>query len=191
MKRYVLLFCLSIIGGISYSQLTIFAAKEYSKDVAVFQAKEFLMTEVLGESAQNVQFEVDALAAATSLEVISLWYKCESMGKEGLIIGFYGYVVNEAGLGYNQYAFRDFPKEKAIDFINKIDVVKSENTKWVSGSDNVRNVYFSFDDITLLLYQSETEIGTTTLRLFWKGFDATWEGGPYSRTKKRLFKKMD
>lgn len=187
-----LLFLFLFVGSLHAQGLwTSVVAKEYSKDVAIFQAKDYLMTAILKCSGENLQFEVEALAAATSLEVITLWYKCELQAREGLIIGFYGYVVNEQGLGYYQYDFRDFPKENAIAFISKIDEAKEKNNKWLQADDDVRNVCFTFEDISILLYQSESEIGTTTMRLFWKGFDATWEGTPYARTKKRLFKKMD
>jgi hypothetical protein len=44
----------------------------------------------LGSTNQVVPFEVIPLAAASSGELTTLLYKCDSKQKEGLILGFYG-----------------------------------------------------------------------------------------------------
>jgi hypothetical protein len=183
------LFLFSIIVN-AQGIFNVIASKEYSKDVAVFQAKEFLMNNILQVSDQPLQFEVDALAAANSLELISLWYKCESQKQEGLILGFYGDYVNENGLLITGYSFKNLPKDKAVEFITKIETTLSDQAKWLAGNDNVKNVCFKYDDMELLIYIPEEQIGEKYLRVFWGPFDATWNNIAFNRTKKRLLKKM-
>ena len=70
------------------------AAKEFSKDVALFNAKNFLFQKVLGTNADILKFEITPLAAASSGELTTLLYKCDTKQKEGLVLGFYGKFLN-------------------------------------------------------------------------------------------------
>ncbi len=92
--KYLLSFLILCISISSFAQISAYKcglfAKEFSKDIALYKAKEFVMMDVLGESTGIVKFEVDALAASNSGELTTLSYKCESKNKEGLVLGFYG-----------------------------------------------------------------------------------------------------
>jgi len=162
-------------------------AKEFSKDVALYNAKNFLFRYVLGSSADVTQFEVIPLAAASSGELTTLLYKCESKKQEGLVLGFYGNCWNESGILYQGFAFKNFEKVKAIEFLNKIQSAIDENSKFLKDEKDNNNIFFKFEDVEVLIWSSTDGY---TIRLFWKGFDSSWEKTAFERSKRRFEKKI-
>ena len=180
-----------LLTTISFSQVknsnNIWAAKEFSKDIALYNSKNFLYKDVLGTSSEVIQFEVIPLAAASSGELTTLLYKCESKQKEGLILGFYGMKWNDAGVVYQGYSFKNLDKNQAIEFLNKIQEAIDNNSNFLRDEADNNNIYFKYDDIDVLIwgnYQSYT------IRLFWNGFDSSWEKTAYDRSKRRFEKKI-
>lgn len=165
----------------------VWVAKEFSKEISLFKSKEFLFKHVLGTSAELVPFEVIPLAASTSGELTTLLYKCDVKQKEGLILGFYGGYWNEAGVLYQGYAFKNLEKEKAIEFLNKIVTSIEANIKFLNENYDNNNIYFKYDDMDVLIC---TNIGSYTIRIFWQGFDSTWERMAFERSKRRFEKKI-
>lgn len=49
------------------------------------------------------------------------------------------------------------------------------------------NIYFSYKDIDVLISYSGA---TKVIRLFWNGFDSTWDGTAFDRSKRRFEKKI-
>jgi hypothetical protein len=191
MKRYIFLFTLFLIN-ISYSQVklnsnNVWTAKEFSKEISLFKSKEFLFKNVLGLTNQVVQFEVIPLAASSSGELTTLLYKCEAKQKEGLILGFYGDYWNEAGVLYQGYSFKNLEKDKAVEFLNKIVTYIEENKKFLNENGDNNNIFFKFDDMDILIW---TNGGTYSIRIFWQGFDSTWEKTAFERSKRRFEKKI-
>ena len=189
-KITILLILLSI--NFCYSQVkvnsnNIWNAKEFSKEISLFKSKEFLFKTVLGSTAQVVPFEVIPLAAASSGELTTLLYKCEAKQKEGLILGFYGDYWNESGVLYQGYSFKNFEKEKAIEFLNKIETSIEENNKFLKENSDNNNIYFKYDDMDVLIW---TNSGFYNIRIFWQGFDSTWEKTAFERSKRRFEKKI-
>ena len=166
----------------------VFFAKEFSKEIALFNAKSFVMTQVLGESTGVTKFEIDPLAAASLGELTSLVYKCDEKNKAGLILGFYGTRWNDAGVIFQQYSFLNLPEEKAKEMLNKIDAVIDENYKYLTSDIDNNNVYYRYGDMTFLIC---LRITSTRIRVFWNGFDSEWEFTAFKRTKKRLEKKLN
>jgi len=162
-------------------------AKEFSKDVALYNSKNFLFRSVLGSSADVTQFEVIPLAAASSGELTTLLYKCESKKQEGLVLGFYGNYWNESGILYQGFAFKNFEKAHAIEFLNKIQNAIDENSKFLRDEKDNNNIFFRFDDVEVLIWSSTDGY---TIRLFWKGFDSSWEKTAFERSKRRFEKKI-
>lgn len=162
-------------------------AKEFSKEISLFKAKSFLMKNILGVSESEVTFEAYALAASSSGEITSLAYNCERKGKEGLILGFYGEYWNEGGVIFTGYNFKNFDRETAIDFFDKIDKAIEENKKYLIQDNDNNNVFFSFQDIDVLIYRN---LSSERIRLFWNGFDAMWESESYNKTKRRFNRKL-
>ena len=161
--------------------------KDFSKDIALFRAKSFVVSNILGPSENTIQFELDPLAAASSGELTSLVYRSPTLKKEGLILGFFGSKWNSAGVVYQAYEFKNLPYQKAIELFSKIDDVVRDNTKYLNADANSNNITFSFDDLIFII-----DFNTSTnIRVFWKDFDATWDGTAYKRTKRRLLKKLD
>lgn len=188
MKTKLLLFGFLFVSISVFSQInsnSIWFAKEYSKEIALYNSKQFLFKNVLGSSGEVIQFEMTPLAAASSGELTTLLYKCESKKKEGLILGFFGNYWNDAGVLYQGYAFKNFEKDQATEFLNKIQLAIDNNIKFLK-SEPENNIYFNYDDIDVLIYAAPVGY---TIRLFWKGFDSTWEKTAFERSRKRFEKK--
>lgn len=162
-------------------------AKEFNKDIALYYSKEFLFKNVLGASTEVVQFEVIPLAAASSGELTTLLYKCESKQKEGLILGFYGNYWNQSGVIYQGYAFKNLEKAKAIEFLNKIQQAIIDHKNFLNSEKDNNNIYFRYDDIDVLIWSSTSDY---SIRLFWNGFDSYWERVAFDRSKRRFERKF-
>lgn len=162
-------------------------AKEFSKDIALYNAKEFLLSSVLGSNETPTKFEIIPLAAASSGEITTLIYNSSERGKEGLVLGFYGNYWNDAGVLYTGYNFKNLDKKDAIDFLNKISKTIEDNSKYIKSDGDNNNVFFKFDDIDVLIYST---LGTYQIRLFWKGFDSDWEETAFNKSKRRFEKKL-
>ncbi|HPI11674.1 MAG TPA: hypothetical protein PLK63_11580 [Catalimonadaceae bacterium] len=192
MKLKLLIILILALPCKSYSQLPSEAnnflyAKEFSKEIALFNTKSFLFRDVLGISSDIVQFEVIPLAASNSGELTTLLYRCESKNKEGLVLGFYGNYWNKFGAVYQGFSFKNLEKEKAIEFLNRIQSAMDDNEKFLFQEADNNNIYFRYDDIDVLIcYSYQNYI----IRLFWNGFDSTWERTAFNRSKRRFERKM-
>lgn len=192
MKIKLSVVLLIVVNNLIYSQVkinsnNIWTAKEFSKEISLFKSKEFLFKNVLGSTNQVIPFEVIPLAAASSGELTTLLYKCDDKQKEGLILGFYGDYWNEAGVLYQGYSFKNLEKEKAMEFLNKIITSIEENKKFLNESGDNNNIFFKYDDMDVLIW---TNVGTYSIRIFWQGFDSTWEKTAFERSKRRFEKKI-
>ena len=192
MKIKLSVVLLIVINNLIYSQVkvnsnNIWTAKEFSKEISLFKSKEFLFKNVLGSTNEVVPFEVIPLAAASSGELTTLLYKCDAKQKEGLILGFYGDYWNDAGVLYQGYSFKNLEKEKAMEFLNKIVTSIEENKKFLNESGDNNNIFFKYDDMDVLIW---TNAGTYSIRIFWQGFDSTWEKTAFERSKRRFVKKI-
>lgn len=185
MKLKLSLLLIIITNSFLFSQN--YYAKEYNKDVALYNSKNFLFKTVLGSSTEVAKFEIIPLAAASSGDLTTLLYKSESKQKEGLILGFYGNYWNEAGVIYQGFAFKNFEKNEAIEFLNKIQDAIDENSKYLKNDNDNNNIYFKYDDIDVLIWSSSQDY---TIRLFWNGFDSSWEKTAFDRSKRRFEKKI-
>jgi hypothetical protein len=184
MKLKLSLF-LIITNTLLFSQN--YYAKEYSKDVALYNSKNYLFKTILGSTTAVENFEIIPLAAASSGDLTTLLYKSESKKKEGLILGFYGNYWNEAGVVYQGFAFKNFEKNEAIEFLNKIQEAINENSKYLKNDNDNNNIFFKYDDIDVLIWSSSQDY---TIRLFWNGFDSSWEKTAFDRSKRRFEKKI-
>jgi hypothetical protein len=192
MKSKLSILILLTISNIIFAQVkvnsnNIWTAKEFSKEISLFKSKEFLFKTVLESTEKVTPFEVIPLAAASSGELTTLLYKCEAKQKEGLILGFYGNYWNEAGVLYQGYSFKNLEKDKAIEFLNKIVTSIEENKKFLNENGDNNNIYFKYDDMDVLIW---TNMGSYTIRIFWQGFDSTWEKTAFERSKRRFEKKI-
>lgn len=183
----VILF-LSLISG-SFAQVPVtpgfYFAKEYSKEQSLYKAKDFVMEQVLGTSTKLVRFKIDPLAAASSGELTSLVYSCEEKNTTGLVLGFFGDYWNETGVVYQGYAFKNLKESEAVELLNLLKNVFEQESKYLNSDKDNNNVYFEFQDMTFLVYNSDG----LRMRVFWKGFDSEWESTAFERTKRRFEKK--
>lgn len=161
--------------------------KEFSKDVALFRAKFFLFNDVLGKSENINTFEVIPLASASSGELTTLLYRSEEHSKEGIVLGFFGSYWNDSGVRFQGYAYKDLDKVDALEFLDKISSALNDYNKFLKSNTDNNNIYFSYKDIDVLISYSG---GTRIIRLFWNGFDSTWDGTAFDRSKRRFEKRI-
>jgi hypothetical protein len=189
MKFYLSMATL-LISTVSFGQVSVnsglYFAKEYSKDVALYKAKEYVMNEVIGVQSTLIKFQIDPLAAASSGELTSLIYKCEEKNLNGLVLGFYGNRWNDAGVIYQAYAFKNIPEVKALEILSRLEKYISDETKFLTSDADNNNMYFQYDDMVFLFYYS----GTVKMRVFWNGFDSEWESTAFDKTLRRFTKKL-
>lgn len=127
------------------------------------------------------------LAASSSGELTTLLYRSEDFNKEGIILGFYGDYWNESGVKFQGYAYKDLNKEDALEFLDKISSAISDYGKFLSKNTDNNNIYFTYKDIDVLISYSGAN---RVIRLFWSGFDSTWDGTAFDRSKRRFEKKI-
>ena len=190
LKLSLLIFILTntlLFSQVQTNSNNMFYAKEFSKEVALYNSKNFLFKTVLGSTEQIEKFEIIPLAAASSGELTTLLYKSEAKQKEGLILGFYGNYWNNAGVVYQGFAFKNFEKNEAIKFLTKIQDAINENSKYLQDENDNNNIYFKYDDIDVLIWSTGQDY---TIRLFWNGFDSSWEKLAFDRSKRRFEKKI-
>lgn len=190
MKFRILLILLFTIT-ISHSQVStstgIYFTKEFSKDISLFKAKEFLMNFVLFTSDNATEFTVTPLAASSSGELTILIYKCEGKSKNGLILGFYGNYWNKQGVVYQGFGFKNLIENEAIEFLTKIENLIENHRNFLRKDNDNNNIIFKYKDINVMIYTSSSSY---KIRLFWNGFDSTWEKTSFERSKRRFEKKI-
>ena len=188
LKLFIVLLTFSTV---SYSQISentgIYFAKEFSKDQALYKAKEFLISELINIDSTPTKFEVDPLAAASSGELTSLMYSCEEQNMSGLIFGFFGNRWNENGVNYQAYAFRNLNKSDALEILSRLEKIIDENSKYISSDSDTNNISFTYQDMKFLIYRD----GGEKIRVFWNGFDAEWEETAFNRTRRRFERRID
>ncbi|WP_372938597.1 hypothetical protein [Seonamhaeicola sp.] len=162
--------------------------KFYSKIISEYRAKKYLMEEVIGDIENTVEFNSDALAASTAGELTTLYYKCEKKNLEGLLLGFYGDYWNKEGVVYQGFAFKNLPREEAIEFLSKIEEVLAENKSFLFGDIGNNTIVFKYDDMKIMAWSNYQSFN---MRIFWGNFDSEWETTSFNRSKKRFLKKLD
>lgn len=186
MTKYILLIFFCFLNFSLSAQVA--GAKEYSKIEALYKAKAFVIQEILKDSQEVVEFDIDPLAASVTGEVTSLVYKCSEKDLEGLVFGFYGNFWNETGNTYQGYAFKNLNRAQALELFSKVSKAITEHGKYLSNDVNNHNIYFMYEDLTFLI----SMIGQShSIRIFWNGFDAEWTITAFNRTKKRFEKTLD
>ena len=192
MRKYLFFTFMFLIFQNTFSQVkqepgNIIGVKAYSKEISLFRGKAFILKEVLGVNKEVIKFELDPIEAASSGELTTLYYNCESLGKEGIVFGFYGDYVNEFGLIYQGYSYKNFDKKQGMELLQKIEEAKTKNALFLQENADNNNVYLSYDDITVLIYRKEQQF---KYRVFWNGFDAEWGDFAFRRTKNKFEKKL-
>jgi len=191
MKKTLLILSL-LLSTLSFSQVSVnkgvYFAKEFSKDVSLYKAKNFVMSEIIGVEKKITKFEIDPLAAAKSGELTTLVYKCEEKKISGLVLGFYGDRWNDSGVSYQAYAFKNLPINKALEILSKLKKSIEDESKFLSQDYDNNNIFFRYDDITFLIYKTN---GGLKIRVFWNGFDSEWESTAFGRTKRRFEKSIN
>ena len=165
----------------------IIGVKAYNKEISLFKAKEFVVKEIFGKNNAVTKFEIYPMEAATSGELTTVYYKCDSLFEEGIVFVFYGDYINDFGLLLKGYGFKNFDKEKGLELLNKIEDAKIKNKDYINEDGDNHNIYITYDDVTILIYRKDQQIRS---RVFWKDFDAEWGDFAFKRTKKYFEQKV-
>lgn len=190
MKNQNLIYQTSIIGMLLIALMSHYLnaqQKEYDKVKSLYLAKFFIVNH-LGDDPDGAFFIVDPLAAAKSTELTSIYYESlkEDKKESGLVLGFFDdFWSEESGVGYKGYSFKLLKAQDAFKFLNKIDVLINDPLIYL-GEVDTNNFYFTFQDITVVIYRKNQLSGR--IRLFWNGFDAEWENTAFKRTMRRFEK---
>jgi hypothetical protein len=180
-----------LISTISFSQVSFnsgtYYAKEFNKDQALYKAKEFVMTNLIGVGTSLVKFDIDPLAATSSGELTSLVYNCDEKKLSGLLLGFYGNYWNESGVVYQGYAFKNLPENTALEMFSLLNSYIDSESKYLSEDSNNNNMFFKYNDMTFLIYKT---LNNFKIRIFWNGFDSEWEQVAFTRTQRRFERKI-
>jgi hypothetical protein len=170
----------------SFSQFA--HAKEWSKEASLYESKGYLIENIIGKTTEPIKFEVYPLAAASSGELTTLVYKCETKNLTGLLMAFYGDYWNDQGVNYTGYAFKNIPKDTAMKMLIELDSKINENRDYLFKDPDNNNFYYSYDDLTFLVYYT---LGVDPkIRVFWGKYNSDWGYTAFSRTLKRLDKKI-
>jgi hypothetical protein len=187
MVRFLLIVSLFFLHFTTFAQVA--GGKGFSKEIALYKAKEYVIKSILQDSQDVVEFEIDPLAASSSGELTSLAYRCDKKNVEGLILGFFGGFWNDSGTRYLGYAFRNLSKDDALRLFEKIDAALNDHKKYMNNNVYENNIYFDFEDLTFNI-SSNLNSGYH-IRVFWDEYDAEWTTIAFNRTKKRFEKKLD
>jgi len=182
-----LLIVVSVLITFFNSNAQVYGAKEYSKEIALYKAKQFVIEDVLGISGEVIGFQIDPLAAASSGELTSLVYKCQDKNKDGLVFGFYGDYWNKSGVSYKAYSFKDIPTARALILLDTLQKTMDNYTNFLNQDHDYNNLYFNAEGMTFLIYNS----GGIKIRVFWNDFDSEWDIVAFRRTKRRLLSKLN
>ena len=178
----VLLFPRLVLGQVSEVKTSY--AKEYSKEIAEYNAKTYLLNEILGKINHIVRFEMDAYAASSSGQLTTLVYKSDSLNKSGLLLGFFNTRWNDAGVIYQAYSYKNLTIPESIKLLDSIDEIFYKNAEYLTANNGTNNIFFYFHDFRILLYNS---LLAKRIRVFWNGFDSEWEYNSFIKTKNRLY----
>jgi hypothetical protein len=111
-------FILFLIIKTSLAQISIdksiFFANTFSKEIALYHGKSFLVNQVLKKNENPTLFEIFPLVASNSGELTTLIYKCKDQNQTGMIFGFWNENVLYSGLRTSAYSYLNFNKEDSI-----------------------------------------------------------------------------
>jgi hypothetical protein len=189
-KTLIFLFLFTtatLFGQVADGENNILFAKEFSKEIALYNSKSFLFTNVIGVTNDITKFEIIPLAATNSGELTTLLYKCEEKNLDGLLLGFYGNYWNKNGVVYQGFAFKNFNKEKAMEFLKKIDECLDKYEDYLKEDAGNNSICFKYDDIDVLI---DCPNLIYNIRLFWNGFDSSWGKTAFDRSKRRFEKRI-
>ena len=179
----------AIVGVAAASALTFLTAnmqkKEMAKQISQFRSKEYIINHLIGEAgSREIRFETESLASDDSGGLISVAFNCDEINERGLLLAFFGENRDQNGNLGNAYAFRYIPLSEAQDVLARLEKVREEQSKYLSESTNVNNVYVQHKDLKFVFYRDNGN----QIRVFWNGFEVIWEQTAFDRTKRRLAK---
>ena len=179
----------AIVGVAAASALTFLTAnmqkKEMAKQISQFRSKEYIINYLIGEAgSREIRFETESLASDDSGGLISVAFNCDEINERGLLLAFFGENRDQNGNLGNAYAFRYIPLSEAQDVLARLEKVREGQSKYLSESTNVNNVYVQHKDLKFVFYRDNGN----QIRVFWNGFEVIWEQTAFDRTKRRLGK---
>lgn len=162
-------------------QHPVFGAKEQNKDIALFHARDYVVKHLLNEQDISTRFELFDMAAAGSGELISLYFRCATQNKEGLILSFWNEFINDYGVRTQGYSFKFLPMSEATSFLELVYDNLNTNREYLKEQTNFNNLTFKYKDITIVFFDEGRK-----LRVYWANFNSSWEQTSFLRTRHNL-----
>lgn len=187
--KYLILFIL--ICQNTYCQFQVsktkpndfWTVKKYSNEEAVFLARKYVFKNILKIENEIGKFEVISLSAANSGELTTLFYRSEDKNTAGLLLVFFGEYLNDNGVYYNGYTFKNFSQEEAKDFLSNLNSAIEDNLSYLKSNTAQNNIFFTYNDIEALIYN-----GGLNIRIFYENFDSNWDRNSFERSRRQFDK---
>jgi hypothetical protein len=167
------------VGGI-FSQL-------YSKEIAEYMAKEYIINELLKvPNKEVIECDINSITASKSGELSIVIYNCKSLRKRGLLFAFWSDQISDFNTLYKGYAFRNFDFDEARQFFEAIMLILDQKKDLIKTDDEnySKNAIYKWDDLTFVFYKGD--LGGNLIRVFWNGFDSEWNQLNLKTTKSRF-----
>lgn len=148
----------AIVGVAAASALTFLTAnmqkKEMAKQISQFRSKEYIINYIIGKAgSREIRFETESLASDDSGGLISVAFNCDEINERGLLLAFFGENRDQNGNLGNAYAFRYIPLSEAQDVLARLEKVREGQSKYLSESTNVNNVYVQHKDLKFVFIE--------------------------------------
>lgn len=163
-----------------------FVLDKVNKEITLHISKEFLIKQ-LGSSNKVVKLEADPLTITESGELTTIIYRCDDKNARGMLFGFFNDVVNEVGVSYTIYNFKNLNESQSLELMSKLDNLIDTHKDYLFENPRVNNIYFDHDDITFIIYYDNK----IKMRLLWNGFDSEWESRSFQWANKKLSGKLN
>ena len=185
MKKSLTILTCIFISFFSFSQES--GVKSLDKKIALYQAKFFIVENIIGDNFNYGKLIIDALAASKSSELTSIFYESIDKKVKGLVLGFYDLNYNKYGVPEIIYRFKNLENKKALELLNKIDKIINREQGFLGARGNKNNIHFNFDDFVVIIYRDQSG---GRIRIHWKELDAEWDNTAFMRTKNRFEKSL-
>lgn len=176
---------------VSYGQLKTdrksFSMPIYNKAKTLDLAKTYLIESILVTDKNSITFTIDPLVSATSGELTTISYQCDELKKSGIIFGFWGIYITEAGVEFKGCSFYDLSQTEMEELAILIDKVLEEQKAFLYKNPLNNHVSFKYKELNFIFYIE----GNIRSRVFYGEFDAEWNYSEFKKSLKKMDKNLD
>tara|TARA_B110001450_G_C17433767_1_gene404991 strand:- start:10 stop:597 length:588 start_codon:yes stop_codon:yes gene_type:complete len=165
------------------------STKQFDKEVALYLSKKFIADTLLIDDVGGYsKFSIESTSSDRRRELTSSLFKSKHIS--GLILGFfsnYGDAYLGEG-GSRDYGFKYLDANNAFKLLNRIQYIIENQRPYLTQDFDGNNIYFSFDDMRVIIYMQNNSTTGFRIRIFWKNFDSEWVYSSFKDTRAKLIK---